>query len=262
MKSNRFTMKTLKVLLILMCAIPVSYAQHLEFGSDFNVSQPLGTMGRNMNNAFGLAFAASKNFKAPFSIGAEIAFGNYGYHTSRQQYTFDDGSVTETDVNVSNNLFNFSLTGKHFFRNNKKINPYLSGKVGWSWFSTTLTIEDPEDEYSCHPLESDILSRDNTYSLSGGGGLRIDLGALFKKIETQRFYIDVSVHSTSGGTVNYMNSEMDPAQPTPDRDVVAKFINHQTQVIHEHHVGYVYNSVLNMMEYRLGITFRMRANQE
>ena len=84
-------------------------AQTLEFGSDFTLSQPLGTMANNMNNAFGLTFEVVRNFKTPFSAGAEIGFGTYGYQTSRQQYAFDDGSATETNVNVSNNIFNIRV---------------------------------------------------------------------------------------------------------------------------------------------------------
>jgi hypothetical protein len=54
-----------------------------------------------------------------------------------------------------------------------------------------------------------------------------------------------------------MNSEVDPSQPAPDQDVMAKFINTQTQVIHEHHVGYIYSSLLNMVEYRFGVVCRL-----
>jgi hypothetical protein len=248
-------MKTLKVLFLLLCSAGLLNAQGVEFGSHFNLSQPLGTMANNMSNSAGLTFAAAKNFKAPFSLGLEVNFGTYGYQTSRQEYIFDDGSVTETDVNVSNNIAMVTLTGKHFFRNDKKIKPYLSGKAGWASFTTRLTIEDPEDEYSCHPLESDILAKDHTYVFSGGAGARIDFSAIFKKMDAGLFSFDLSVHSTRGGPVSYMNSERDPRQPIPDRDVMAKFINTQTQVIHEHHVGYIYNNVLNMVEYRLGVVF-------
>jgi hypothetical protein len=249
-------MKTLKVLSILFpLALPLC-GQNLEVGSGFNVSAPVRSMSESMTNAFGLNFEAAKSFKAPFSLGLEFSFGSYGYQTSRQQYTFDDGSVTETDVNVSNNIFNLNLTGKHFLRNNKNINPYISGKAGWSWFSTVLTIEDPEDESSCHPLESDLLLRDNTYSVSAGAGVRIDFKTFFRRSETQRFFFDISVHAIHGGTLKYMNSEIDPREPMPDQDVMAKFLNTHTQVIHEHHVGYVYSSVLDMVEYRLGVIYR------
>jgi hypothetical protein len=256
LESKTMAMKAINLIVLLLAIGGAVGAQSFELGSNFNVSQPVGTMSRNMNNAFGLTMEAGRHFKAPFSAGLELNFGNYGYETSRQEYTFDDGSVTETNVNVSNNIFNLYLTGKHFLRDTKSVNPYLSARIGMTFFSTNLTIEDPADEYSCHPIESDILSRDNTYSFSGGAGVRVDFQSLFPKAETGRFYFDLSIHSTYGGIVKYMNVKMNPSHPLPDQDVVAKFINTQTQVVHEHHVGYVYSSVLNMVEYRIGVVCR------
>lgn len=250
-------MKTLIPLSILVFAGHCLAAQNFELSTDLNFSQPVGMMSKNMNNAFGLSMDISHKFKAPFSLGIELGLGNYGYQTTRQEYTFDDGSVTETDVNVSNDMFSMLLTGKHFLRPDKKINPYLSGKAGVTWFTTNLTIEDPEDESSCHPLESDMLSRDATYSFSGGAGVRMDVNSIFKNAQEGRLYFDVSVHGTHGGIIRYMNVEMSPSMSPPDQDVMAKFINTNTQVIHEHHVGYVYTSVLNMVEYRLGMVFRL-----
>ncbi|HTF28867.1 MAG TPA: outer membrane beta-barrel protein, partial [Flavitalea sp.] len=220
-------MKTIKALLILFSVSQALCAQTFELGTDFNFSQPVGPMKKNMNNAFGLSLDGALRFESPFSAGVEMSFGSYGHQTTRQQYRFDDGSVTETDVNVSNNILNLFLTGKHFLRKDKNINPYLSGKVGLTWFSTTLTIQDPEDESSCHPIESDILSRDNTYVFSGGAGVRIDFQTFFPKVESKRYYFDLSVHSTQGGIVKYMNVEKGSMQPMPDQDVMAKFINTQ-----------------------------------
>jgi hypothetical protein len=249
-------MRTFWIITLATVASLQTTAQSWELGSDFNLAQPVGGMTRSMNNAFGMSFNISRNLKSPFSLGAEMGFGSYGSETSRQAYTFDDGTVTETDVVVNNNIFNLQLTGKYFIRNNKKVNPYLSGKLGWTWYSTNLVIEDPEDEFSCHPIESDILFRDNTYTASAGAGVKIDFNAVFRKMESQRFFIDASIHSVSGGTVRYMNSEKDPAQAMPDQDITAKFLNTQTEVIHEHHVGYVYTSLISMVEYRLGVSFR------
>jgi opacity protein-like surface antigen len=250
-------MKTLRICFLSMFFSVSAFAQGWEFGSGFNLSQPAGTMTRTMNNAFGINFGATRNFKFPFALGAELGFASYGSQRTRQQYAFDDGSITETDVVVSNNIFNLNLTGKYFLRNNKKINPYLSGKLGWTWFKTNLVIEDPEDETNCHPLESDILSKDNTYVASGGAGVRVDFSTIFRRVDEQKFYFDLSVHTLQGGTIRYMNVNHDPAQKAaPQKDVMAKFINTQTQVIHEHHVGYVYTSLVSMVEYRLGVVCR------
>jgi hypothetical protein len=251
-------MKALKILFPALLISGVAFAQDVEFGSNLRFSQPVGSMKRDMNNAFGFTLEAAKKFKSPIAIGAEFGYQNYGGQTTRQTYTFDDGTKTETNVNVHNDILNFHLTGKFFFRNNKNISPYLSGKLGWSFFRTVLTIEDPEDETACHPLENDVLQNDNTYSIAAGAGVRIDFNSIFRGMNQQRFYFDLSVHSIQGGRIKYMNVEHDPSkQPTPDQDVMAKFINTQSQVIHEHHVGYIYTNVLNMMEYRLGVFCRV-----
>lgn len=250
-------MKTIKLLSILLLVAPCLSAQTYELGADLNISHPMGMMSETIDNAFGVTLSGSKIFNAPFAAGMEVNFGNYGYQTSRQQYTFDDGSVTETDVNVSNNIFSMYLTGKHFLRNNKNVNPYLSAKAGWSWFTTNLTIEDPLDQYSCHPIESEILARDNTYTFSGGAGLLLDFNAFFKNTGQGRFYFDLNVHGTYGGIVKYMNVDRHANHQMPDQDVTARFINTQTQVIHEHHVGYLYSNVLNMLEYRVGVIYRI-----
>lgn len=247
-------MKIIRICVAAMFFSANAFAQGWEIGSDFNLSQPAGAMTRTMNNAFGINFDFARNFKSPFSLGTEIGFSSYGQQRTPQTYTFD-GTVTETYVVVNNNISNVNLTGKYFLRNNKKINPYVSGKLGWTWFTTKLVIEDPEDEDGCAPLDSDVLSRDNTYVASGGAGVRIDFSAIFAQMEEQVFFFDLNVHSTQGGTIQYMNVNEDYSS-TPEKDVVTKFINRQTQVVHEHHVGYVYTSLVNMVEYRFGVVYR------
>ena len=250
-------MKTLKTLLLLITLGNGVWAQSWQLESDLFLSQPTAMMRENMNNAFGFNLGVARSFKGPFSLGVEFGVGNYGYQTTRQQYTFSDGSLTETDVNVGNNIFTALLTGKHFPRNNKSVKPYLSGRLGWTVFSTNLTIEDPADELSCHPLESEIIARDNTWIASGGAGVRIDFNNLFPKTEVDRFYFDFSVHATRGGIIEYMNVDIHSPRHVPDQDVMARFLNTQTQVVHEHHVGYVYSDVFSMVEYRLGVAYRV-----
>ena len=72
-------------------------------------------------------------------------------------------------------------------------------------------------------------------------------------------FFDLSAHMTQGGTVDYMNvhKHSQPTTQTPESDVTARFINNRTQVVHEHHVGHVYSSMVEMMEYRVGAVFRL-----
>jgi hypothetical protein len=221
------------------------------------LSQPVSGMKRDMNNAFGTTADIARKLKnAPFSFGTEVAVGSYGTQDTMQEYTFDDGTTTETNVHVSNNITNLRLTGKYFLRSDKKFNPYVSAKAGWAWFTTRLTIDDPEDVDGCTPLVNDVLQRDNTYSVSAGAGARLDFTTLFRNMSEQRFFFDFSVHAVQGGRVQYMNIHQDSKNTPPTSDVMAKFINTRTQVIHTHHVGYVYTNMLNMMEYRFGVIAR------
>ena len=246
-----------KYVAILVSAL-ISYTSHGQFllGSDISLAQPVGSMTRTMTNAFSIALNGSYKFKNAFSLGADFAAGTYGSQTTRQQYVFDNGDVTETDVVVSNNIYTMGVNGKYFFRSGKKISPYVSGRLGISWFVTDLNIEDPADQYSCHPLESDKLMKDHTVIAGVGGGVRIDLSSIFRNMDSDRFYIDTSIHSLQGGTIRYMNADLKIGNSTPDSDVMARFLNTQTQVIHEHHVGYVYSSIMNMLDYRIGVVVK------
>jgi len=247
-------MKKTILIIIASSAVLTMNAQG-EFGFAFQYVKPRGGMSETINNGFGFTLEAAHNFDRPFSAGLEFSYNNYGYSRTKQQYTFDDGSVTDTYVNVDNYFLNLNTTGRWFLRNGKTINPYLSAKLGYSWYRTSLNIEDPEDETACEPLESHILSKDGTVISSGGAGVRIDLGTFLNSVEPGKLFIDMNAHLVQGGRVKYMNADHDP-DDHPDSDVTAQFINRQTQVVHEHHVGYVYSSFANMMEYRFSIILR------
>ena len=118
----------------------------------------------------------------------------------------------------------------------------------------------PRIQDGCSPLDSDKLLVDGTFTASGGAGVRIDFSALFRKMDSNMMFFDLSAHLTQGGTVEYMNVHNHNSQhssQTPESDVTARFINNRTQVVHEHHVGHVYSSMVEMMEYRVGVVFRL-----
>jgi hypothetical protein len=249
-------MKTLRLTFCLMLFTSAVLAQKWELGMDFNLMQPIGGMERTMDNAFGVNLFGARDLKGPFSLGLELGYNNYGSQSTPQEYYFEDGTSTITDVVVNNNIFSINAGGKYFLRNTKKLNPYVTGKVGWSRFTTNLYIEDPEDETGCEPLESDVLYHDETFTASAGAGLRLDFSAIFSKMPSDLFYFDFSFLTVRGGKVNYMNVDIDPSQPAPAKDVMAKFINTDTMVIHEHHVGHVYTGLVDMLQYRVGFVFK------
>ncbi len=102
------------------------------------------------------------------------------------------------------------------------------------------------------PLESEVLQSDNTYFVSRWGWSTLRFASLFRKAKPGTICFDLGVHSLHGGAVRYMNVE-NPGNQIPESDVMRRFLNTQTHVVHEHHVGWGYSSINNLVEYRFGI---------
>jgi len=256
-------MKKISLVLFMLACMHTSYSQwSQEWSMGYAFANPTGKMKQNINQGHG--FAMDFHMIAPgdkFSIGVDLNYSIYGYDQSRQQYMFPDGTTADMDVNVSNSFMNLMASGRYNLITGKSITPYVGAKAGYSWFRTDLNIYDPNDLDNCAPVETDILQKDGTWIYSIGGGLRYDLSSLFKKLAKDRMSLNLSAYYTQGGTVNYMNTDAPDSHHTttpPNRasDLEAEFINTQTQVIHKHHIGYVYSSFAQMMDYRLTLIFR------
>ena len=124
---------------------------------------------------------------------------------------------------------------------------------------TDLNIYDPDEWDHCSPVESDILQKDGTLIGSLGAGFRLDMVSVFRKSEPGKFYLDFHSSVTQGGTVKYMNSDAPdnhPANHNATDVVTAQFVNTQTQVYHSHHVGTLYASPVQLLDFTLGAVFR------
>jgi hypothetical protein len=128
---------------------------------------------------------------------------------------------------------------------------------------TNLNIADPQDADGCRPLENSTLLRDGALVGTLGMGVRWDLSGLFRKAQQRRYWLDFSAEYLSGGRVRFMNVNIPPstaahqhaAQKGSD-PFMASFVNPQTLVVHEHHVGDVYNSQINKIGLRFGFMMR------
>lgn len=255
-------MKTISVFAILLLATPAFSQLKWQWGINYLYSAPSGTMKTNIKRAHGFSFdggVVSPNRK--WLAGAELNYSIYGSDNSRQLYQFSDGSTTEMDVRVTNSFSNLMGMIRFYPRPDGVIKPYVQGKVGYSWFVTDLNIYDPRDWDNCAPVETDILRRDGTAIVTVGGGIQWDLSSVFGSLPSKRLHLDLGLNLIQGGRVDYMNAKGPvPAMSTGHRsDVTANFINTQTRVVHQHHVGYLYNSFVQMMEVRFGVTFRPRS---
>lgn len=245
----------------------VAFAQY-DLSAGYTYSRPQQQMGTYIKQAHGLQFQALYNVpNSRLAVGAAIGFNGYGNQTTRQTYRFSDGSSTETDVLVSNSFTTFNAIARLDLLPAAIVTPYLTGQAGYTVYRTTLYIENPDDPDGCKPLENKALLNDGAFSLSGGGGVRWDLSSIFKKAARERFFADLSALYTQGGSVSYMNVNI-PATPATHQhypvpassDVSSyntRFINPDSQVVHEHHVGNVYSSYIRMLEFKLGFVYRI-----
>jgi hypothetical protein len=256
-------MKALSLFFLLVLShVTIAQFQSYEFGVGYTYSSPIGTMQQNIKrgNGITLDFYVTPENMNRFAFGMDLNLTIYGTDESNQEYTFNDGTTAKMDIMVNNYFTNFMVGGRYYLTEieGKKILPYVMLKGGYSWFRTDLNIYDPDDNDHCEPVDTDMLMKDGTFLFSGGAGFHYDLKNIFKKMTPDKFLFNMSASLTLGGQVNYMNT--DPPDHNNNQhsqsDVTAQFVNTQTQVVHEHHVGYVYNSFVEMVDLRAGFVYR------
>lgn len=255
-------MKKLLVLLpVLICYSLQAQKWSREMGLYYANSNPTGAMGNVIQQGHG----GGVNYgwiipNGRFSFGLDMTFSQYGHDKSRQEYNFDDGTVAPMDIIVSNTFMNLMAYSRWYLTTHGHVRPYLIGRLGYSWFRTDLNISDPDDWDHCEPVERDVLYKDGTMVAAVGAGLKIDMASVFKKVQTDKFYFEGSFNFVQGGQVRYMNADADPhhQKGAPDiGHVMAEFINTETQIIHDHHVGHLYQSPVQMTEVHVGFSMNI-----
>ena len=236
--------------------------QPFQMGLNYVFTAPSGGMKQNIRNGNG--FVASMYWTAPtqrISVGFEMNWSNYGTDISMQDYEFPDGTIAPMNVQVNNNFTNYMGTMRLFARTTGLLRPYAEVKAGYANYTTQLLILDPDDTDSCEPVAREMLKKDGSALYSVGGGLRLDLAAFSRYKTHGRSYLDFSVNAIQGGRVSYMNTDAPQnaqhhSAPRAN-DLEAEFINTDTQVVHKHHVGYVYDSFIQGTDFRLGLMFSL-----
>lgn len=218
---------------------------------------PLATMKDNIErgNGFSIDYYLSPT-NSRYSFGMEFTYTIYGHDRNKQVYTFEDGTTANMDIVVDNSYSNLMLAGRYVIHDKSLVRPFLSLKAGYSWFRTNLNIYDPDDWDQCEPVDNDILQKDGSFIGSVGAGVQYDLSGIFKKLSVNHILFNLNANLVMGGMINYMNADPPEHNQPGASDMNARFINTQTQVIHEHHVGNVYRSYVEFMEFKAGFIFR------
>lgn len=239
-------------------------------GTSYSLSVPQQAMADNIRSTHSFNLSFFYILPGAFDrlvIGTELGIGCYAHVTKEQELIMSDSSSVMTDVIYSSNVFNAAFTMRGNLVRKGKVIPYVNAKAGISNFFSNVYVEDPEYESGCKALERKSIINDNTFFMSYGGGLVLDLNLFAKKVEQGKCQFDISVNKIKGGNLNYINTKniqshhhTDPVNTAQDEKaepVNVKFINVTTQTIHEHQVAELYNSPLRMIDVRVGMLFRL-----
>jgi hypothetical protein len=246
--------------LVLISFVASAQQFGMELGMKYLNVNPTGGMGRviDQGNGVSMNFGMFKPQK-PLTFGLQLDFAQYGRDKSRQVYTMDDGTTADMDIIVSNSFGAMQAYGRWNLLQNAALRPYLTARGGYAWYSTALNVYDPDDFDHCEPVDSDKLYNDGAFVASMGAGINFDLSKIFTRLDEQMLFLDVSYSMTHGGKVDYMKTHgPDPGHSHNHNDhVTADFINTETQVVHKHYVGYLYNDFIQMSELRIGLTMQL-----
>lgn len=235
--------------------------------SGYSLSKPQQKMAGNINSLHSLSLGGLYRFPGKLNrvqAGIDFGFGIYATEKKLQTFNFGNGTSTQTWVNYSSNVTQGNLVTRISLFKEQLVNPYVSGKVGYTAFYSNIFIEDPHDPLGCRALDQRNLISDGVITASYGGGVAVNIDVFGKANRVNDVYIDLSVNNVRGGNINYINTRklVDGNNPAPTdsegKPLNVTFVNASTQELHEHQVAEVYSTPLRMLEFKIAAVFRIR----
>jgi len=254
-------MKYIYSFLFVLFCFSASAQYHLSVG--YSAGVPRGKMADNIRPLHSITSSILYQLPGAFSriqAGIDLGWGTYANTRKEQTFNFGNGTSTRTWVNYSSNVLQANLAAKIFVLEKKRFMPYISGKAGYTSFYSNIFIEDPHDPDGCTALDQRNLIKDGTITAGYGGGLQLDW-SLFKPANAKgRNYIDISVNTTRGSSIDYINTKKlidagNPPVASDGKPLNVQFINATTQQIHEHQVAEVYTTPLRILEFKISAVF-------
>jgi len=259
-------MKSFYLFTVVM-ATGISASAQIKGGFSYSLSLPLHEMKQNIRpvHSLNISFLSPIKGLSKLSWGIEGSFGQYAAFRKDQDIRFPDGSGVNTEVRYSSKVVSGGILTRFNLFKEKKLNPYLLGKLGYASFFSTVIVADPEDDADCKPLERKTPVSDHSFFAAYGAGLQIDISS---KKKPKNAWIDISVSQLHGTKLDYINIKdikdhvhNDPNNPAPAMDksvpLNIRFVNVSTQAIHEHQLAEVYNSPLRLLEFKAGVVWRL-----
>jgi hypothetical protein len=245
--------RSLPLLMVLFCTSAFS-----QFNIQYNFARPVGEQGKHITQMHGAVISFDVKLKnAPFYVSPEIGLNIYGLKTLEQELPFDNGYVTKTNVNYNTSMNTYGVALRFQPSTGKNFQPFLAVRTGVLHYYSNMTIEDPEDPLGCRALEKKVLVKDLTWMASGGAGFRLD-GKAFSGKES-RIMLDFGAFYTYGGEAEYlkMSNSHDHSADPKSQDYYVKFEHIPSGDVHEHALGRIYRTATQLLEFRLGVQFKL-----
>jgi len=257
-------------LLALSLTAGLDAASQIKAGLSYSFSLPQHEMSNNLRPVHSLNI----NFNSPFKPGSnfywgiEAGFGEYAAFTKEQEIRLPDGSGFDANVSYSSNVANAGLVVRYEFFKKARVNPFLTGKLGYANFFSWVIVDDPKNATDCKSLERKTPITDHSFFASYGAGLQMDVST---KKRPNHAWLYISVSQMHGTSLDYINvkevkdhdhdmgnmTTPDPVSEGRKEPLKVSFVNVATQSIHEHQLATVYNSPLRLLDMKLGVMWNL-----
>lgn len=177
----------------------------------------------------------------------------YGTVSKEVNFVNEEGERNATYLSVSNDINHFHWQTRYYTGKFNKVNAFAGISLGSTVFATHMEAT-RQREYHCPPADSDgaVLFRDRIFSYAFESGLLLPLN------DHGRSFIELQTQYHTGPQVNYLNTAGETirsGQPTGDpsnsKEVRMRFLDLQTNGIHEHVIAREYQSPYRQLSFSL-----------
>jgi hypothetical protein len=195
--------------------------------------------------------------------GLEFNYGVTSFADPLEEriYSMDDGSLAKVNVQADTKLNYLYYTYTQYFLSDYKIQPFITGKIGFGELKSVIKIYDADDTDNCVPLDKNVLSKSFTPLVAVGTGLAFDLSLIYHDLPSNFLLLNFSANINQGLKIKYSTlNEINSSLNNISGIVNGKFINKQTGEIHQHAVAYSNSAFFQMAEIKMALTLRLQPN--
>lgn len=243
--------------------IPKFTRKFITVGGSYEFGLPINSMQTGMSPVHSIVVSSSLplSFITPnLQMGIDLGYGLYGSKRFGVNYR-QNGNYINTAIQYNSDIAQAGIHANYLFFENKKIQPYITAKMGYAQLSSSFMVEDPRDPEACRALERETFHSDGTLYWGYGIGFRWNFGNNTSKA---RNFIDFSITQTNGNNVDYVNVNRlhnhttEPLPTDNTKPIFVNFVNASNQNIHQHRIAELYNNPFNLLQVKLGYIAYLR----